>query len=434
LLQSEKVKKYMDDVCAQVRWKQAHDVIKADLAAHIEDQAEAYENQGMAQDTALSAAITEMGDPVSTGAMLDASYRPASTILPLVPLCVLVFMGLLCQITVYGLTFDYVLALMLGSGCFALLYNINLHRFTRFAPYVYGAMIFILFAMSGHFPYNPRKATVAAALLCTIPALLSCLIYRLRDTGIKGLLICGAATAVPLLICTMLPGYSSVAMVGIACLVLITFAIFKGTFGCKKWLALLITYGGVALAFFLIIRLNPYILNRIYSTTIAPETDSMGYGWFTLRLKEVLAHLRPFGASSFTPDYPLEAPFFVNDYLLAALMQQYGYVPASALILAPLAFAGIGFYKTARLKSLSGQLIAFGIVSVFTMQTVFYVISNLGFFVGIPMPLPFIANGNTALVANFALMGLLFSLFRCDQLDTEKSTPLPRLKIRFEWV
>lgn len=433
MLQSENVKKYLDDVCAQVRWKQAHSTIKADLAAHIEDQAEAFENGSMAQEDALAAAVAEMGDPIGTGSMLDASYRPASTLLPLVPLCVLIFLGLLCQITVYTLTFDYVLTLMFGGGCFLLLYNINLHRFTQFAPIVYGLLVFVLFAMCGHLPYNARKVTVACALLCILPALLACFIYRYRGKGIKGLLICGMVTAVPLVICLDLSSFSAVAMSGIACLALLTFAILKGTFGCRKWLALLVAYGGITLAVLLLISFNPYIINRIYSTTIAPETASESFGWFTLRLREVLSHLKPFGASSFTPDFAVEAPFYLNDYLLAALMQQYGYVPTSALVVAPLTFAGIGYYRVFKLKSLSGQLMAFGIVSAFTMQTVFYAVSNLGFYIGVPMPLPFIANGNTALMVNLAMMGLLFSLLRCDQLDTEKAAPQPRLRIRLEW-
>ena len=81
-----------------------------------------------------------------------------------------------------------------------------------------------------------------------------------------------------------------------------------------------------------------------------------------------------------------------------------------------------------------GKLLACGIMSAYTMQTLSYVVSNLGIFICAPLPLPFIAHGNTALVINFAMAGMLLSLFRTDGLYTDApSGKAKRLRIRFEW-
>lgn len=44
---SDRVNEYLKSVCAEVRWRQAHDAVREELAAHIEDQTESYMRSGM---------------------------------------------------------------------------------------------------------------------------------------------------------------------------------------------------------------------------------------------------------------------------------------------------------------------------------------------------------------------------------------------------
>ena len=71
---------YLNQVCGQVRWKKAHGCIRQELTAHIEDQAAQYRKEGLEEAEAWAKAVAAMGDPVETGALLDASYRPAPPI------------------------------------------------------------------------------------------------------------------------------------------------------------------------------------------------------------------------------------------------------------------------------------------------------------------------------------------------------------------
>ena len=73
---SDRVNEYLKSVCAEVRWRQAHDAVREELAAHIEDQTEAYMRSGMERETAERKAVESMGSPAETGLRLDASYRP----------------------------------------------------------------------------------------------------------------------------------------------------------------------------------------------------------------------------------------------------------------------------------------------------------------------------------------------------------------------
>ena len=50
------------------------------------------------------------------------------------------------------------------------------------------------------------------------------------------------------------------------------------------------------------------------------------------------------------------------------------------------------------------------------------------------LPLPFLSYGNTSLMVNMAMMGLLCSLMRSDGLYADKEPkPLNKLRLRLEW-
>ena len=67
---------YIAQVCEQVRWKKAHDVVSEELLAHIEDQTEAYREEGYTEDEAEYLAVEQMGDPVLAGSQFDKVYKP----------------------------------------------------------------------------------------------------------------------------------------------------------------------------------------------------------------------------------------------------------------------------------------------------------------------------------------------------------------------
>lgn len=75
-----------------------------------------------------------------------------------------------------------------------------------------------------------------------------------------------------------------------------------------------------------------------------------------------------------------------------------------------------------------------GICASLLMQTVQYILGNCGITVISWLPLPFLSYGNTSLVVNMAMIGLLCSLMRSDGLYADKEAkPLNKLRLRLEW-
>lgn len=56
-----KMNEYLSQVTDQIRCQKVHKAVRAELKAHLEDQAEAYESEGMSADEAMEKAVLENG-------------------------------------------------------------------------------------------------------------------------------------------------------------------------------------------------------------------------------------------------------------------------------------------------------------------------------------------------------------------------------------
>ena len=67
------IQSFLDVVAEQIRWKRARPVVTAELERHLEDQRDAFAEEGL--ENAEELAVEEMGDPVSVGTELDRARR-----------------------------------------------------------------------------------------------------------------------------------------------------------------------------------------------------------------------------------------------------------------------------------------------------------------------------------------------------------------------
>ena len=52
-----KMNEYLSQVTDQIRCQKVHKAVRAELQAHLEDQAEAYESEGLSADEAMEKAV-----------------------------------------------------------------------------------------------------------------------------------------------------------------------------------------------------------------------------------------------------------------------------------------------------------------------------------------------------------------------------------------
>jgi len=439
-------KNYLDKVCSAVRWKQAHEAIRRELSDHIEDQAKAFEADGFAPDEAIEKAVLEMGDAEEVGYGLDASYRPREVKGIAIPIAGLVLIGMICRIWVTNTPVDvkYIVAIIIGSLCAFALYNVNLYKFARYSGAVFIGGLIVMLVLLMVMVKDPRlfrfNNPIVYYAACFSPALYAGLVYSMRDTGIKGLLLCGAAAAALCLLVLMIPSWTGILSIVVSYLIILTAAILLGVFGPKKSSYLGIVYGGITIAAVLVLCLSgSYFMQRL-AGMLNPDLEPDGFGWLGHNIKGIVKNAKFIGASNYSIDgWGAAATLsFLRDlrwdYLITLILYKYGWLSVIALLLVIGSFLLDGFRHAFRLNSTLGKLLACGVMSGFTMQTLGYVVCNLGIFSCAPLSLPFISIGNTALVINLAMAGMLLSLLRTDGLYTDTaSSKAKRLRLKFEW-
>lgn len=67
---------YLNTLLAQIRDRRAKELVRAEIAAHLEDQEAFYLDYGCEEEEAQLRAVRQMGDPVAVGEALDQIHRP----------------------------------------------------------------------------------------------------------------------------------------------------------------------------------------------------------------------------------------------------------------------------------------------------------------------------------------------------------------------
>ena len=148
----ERVEEYCRIVNEQVRWKVAHVNISEELENHIDDQKNAFIQQGMDKDEAIEAAVKEMGDPYSVGLSLDRVHKPKVQGMMLILAIILTFIGAFTR---------YLIVKDLGSTRF--MFNDAILLITGIALMI--LFYYIDFSIIGKYPFIIFSAVILASIV-----------------------------------------------------------------------------------------------------------------------------------------------------------------------------------------------------------------------------------------------------------------------------
>ena len=415
---SERVTTYLNDVCAQVRWKQAHPVIAHELAGHIEDERQSLLGQGFPEEAAEKQAIKEMGDALEVGRRFDEAYRPQKDWSVWIPFAVLMVFGFLTRAYIQGSFFhDYMPLLLLAflGACF-----IPVGWLSKWAWLLYGAYFLVLVGpISGVILRALRVRgynAYADYLLLFLPILSALLIYRMRGRGILG--VCLICVAHSIIAWIMLPSYmGNYILIAFACLPLPLYAIVRGWFDCNKTVAALIMVLPVALLLLVIFLVQPYRLIQLRGI-IAPSAGGGATTLYGVVVERILSNAKLVGPidPSFldgrVSGLVLASADFANNFMLVVLAAKLGKIVFVAAVLLLAAFMFLALRICMKQRSMLGKLISLSVLLTFAAQGAGYIAGNLGITLLLRYPMPFVAFGDQAMLCNLILCGLLFSTFR----------------------
>lgn len=437
---SDPFKTYTQKVCEQIRWKKAHPAVEKEMDNHLLDQRDAYIAQGDEESTATEKALLQMGDPVSVGAALDSTHKPAPQWGMIGLVLVLFILGAVIQFYVlsHGLDETYsassparlTVFLVLGLAAFVGAYFLDFSFIGKHPFLLLGLLLSIevfrqffgidfygqTWVSFGPFSLSP------AALSLLFPPVFCSLFYYLRKKGRKGYFIGGILAAV---FCFLLAlGHTAGGLLIFLCSagLLMLIAARRSWFG-EKTTSVFIFFIIAAVVIFGVFLLTsaPYVLYRFSRlfTAFHPEADPQGAGYLPLLIQDTLEHSVFFGQG--TPvEHRLWLPDMRSDFVLTYITYRFGWLVSGGIVALLTVFFIFGFRKCLRQRSVLGKMVSLSILMTLVAETLLYIAVNLGFIPAAPIALPFLSYGGATFIINMGLVGILLSTFRTGEvyLDT----------------
>lgn len=432
-MQNDEIKEYSKTVCEQIRWKKAHSIIAKEIEDHLCDQKEAYVRQGDDEKTATQKAIMQMGDAVSIGMELDKIHKPKPQWTMILLTFILMLTGMLSNYFVDSSEYSmvkfspvpYVIALAVFFAC----YFIDFSFLGKYGNYIYfivlvlsGIQLLFGDTLGGRVYFSAGRFTISLSYLSLIyPLVYSLLIYSLRKKGFKGFVLCIIGFIPYALILLFVPSFSGFFLFTITALTILCISIVKGWFGIEKrqgTILVLIMFVVAAAIALIYIILYPYALDKI-RVVLNPYPEQYDQGYIYGLVREMLANSNFVGRGSvperfegYIPGIPLSD----TDYILTAITYNFGWVAFIAIAAMITVFSVVGLYRVFRQKSVLGLLVSLPVMLTLILQSVLYIISNLGYGILSALSLPLISYGKIALIINAALIGFMLSVFRTEDI------------------
>ena len=445
-------KEYMEILLSQIRNEKAKEFVGEEIGAHIDDQTDTYMEFGLDQDTAEKKAVRSMGDPVETGASLDRIHKPKMSWSMIALVAILSVFGLVLQFLI-GREADnmyyfqnHVVFVILGLIAMMLICFIDYSRLVmrgREIALVY--LIFCLISMIFGRHYNganmymhfgPVTFSLHFIMYLSLP-IFACLLYLYRNKGKRQLLIPIGFIAILLLGCAARG--CSIILVGNIWLVagvILTYAFLKGWYPVKikstisiMW-AILLGVPAIMLGTMLSrANLYSYVSHRLDYFFTGEGAYAVMYGQF-LPIREVLGNTYFFGGMASGGQSLTAENSIACDYILLHAASYYGMFVLIAVVALLAIFCGKVFHTSFKQKNQVGTIIGISCGMIFLVQIAEYVLMNLGLIPGTTVFLPLISYGGTGTVVSFILLGLLLSIYRYQNLVTEKKMKHKRLVIK----
>lgn len=428
-----KMEEYLNSLTKQIRCQRAREPVRREIQAHIEDQTEAFQMDGMSEEEAREAAVLDMGDPVAVGNDMDRLHRPK------MPWSMLVFSGLLGTA---GLLVQYLVQLFFtelpwtadisfGRQFFYLVISIlvmtavcrfDYSRIGYYAKEIYlGLFALLLLGMvAGAVPVNGAarwislpfpgiQLNVSMLVLLFVP-LYGAILYLHRGQGYRGLSMAAIRWMLPaLLLAWLCSSIYTIFLLLLAFLVVFTAAVCQNWFCVSKRRVLLTVYSAVLLLAGILIwcGLNygaGYQAARIQSYLTRGHSNS----YQAEVLRQIIASSRWTGPVKDNMQ-DLMAALSSLDYTLAYVIACCGRL-AGILAVSLILILILLFFRLARKqKNQMGMMMGIGGSTVFLFQLIFYVTDNLGVSL-MGSYCPFLSYGGSGMLVTYILCGLMLSI------------------------
>lgn len=438
---------YLAILTGQIRSPKAKAMVEREIKDHMEDQTEAYESAGLNHEEAAAKAVVEMGDPVTVGVELDRIHRPRAGWSFLLWIICFSIVGLFVQyfcyyrigpVTRYGHYYTgsgsafirQCLYTLTGLMVMGIIYFVDysiLGKLAKSLGFLFLGGLWFICALD-ILPYVGGSFSYLKCLLYLFVPIYGGILYQYRGGGLpelcKSLLWLGAAFCLGT---RWIGGGLGVTLdMAVVCYILFLFSILKGWFSLPKKPALLLLglLAPAAAFIFSLVNLASYQIARL-QTLLNPTAYSETSGYMLVRAREIVSNLTLWGTeweildkqgklpAQLLPDVPY-------DYIMLQAASVGGIVAVALLITFLVLFCCYLMRMVFCQKSQLGQIMGFGCALMLGVEIVRNLLNNFGIYTLSTGGLLFFSYGRFHTIAVYALLGVLLSIYRHQDLVWEQ--------------
>lgn len=428
---SEKILEYLDTVCGQIRWKEARAGVREEMTDHILSQKAAFLAEGKEEPEADAMAVDEMGDGLSVGLELDRIHRPLPQWQLMIPVFLLLAAGVVCRVFVDGMepfSLSVLLPVLAAAILFFAGYFLDYTVIFRRSGWIAAAAALIL---AGTLIFGEKHIGQSYGRIFSVffqlsylgfllPLVLLAVLALVRKKGGPGYCLAMAAAGAGMVYLILCGSLSFVLLFAVAAWVLLWMAVSADWFALgkdkgRKWFLFLT---GVALILGVLFLLLPGRTRFLWAVG-RMTGDEMESGFLCSLVGRFWQNSQWVGHGTYPEGNWGRILMEVTEefgYSHDILLAQLAFVLGKAVVVAVMAVFLFFFLWSIRLvrrqSSLPGRMTAVCIWLVLLFETVVFFAFNLGFLLVSATALPLVSYGNSALLINAFLMGLLLSVFR----------------------
>ena len=448
---------YITSLKNQIRDKGAKELVAREMLSHIEDQSEDYESQGIAHDEAVAKAVKEMGDPVSVGTDLNRIHRPHMEWHLFILVVFISITSLLVQAWVNASLSSHqssgilenlgrrpVAMVVVGLATMLLVYRLDytiLSGKSKILGLIYLMLISSLAlnfgcqinGVSRWVSLGGITLSVHSLILFYLP-IFAGILYDYRGRGYGAMAKIVAWMFAPI-VCLILCGNASlpvIAMLLISETILFTLALCRDWYQVKKLPLILgglgASTGAIVLGLVYIASRNGYQTMRLGSWLsrigigASHAGDPSGMDYINNMLSQALGSCNMFTGSDMAVNYMKSVPGSQSDFILGSVGASCGMIAVIGIVAL---LGGLSWYIL-RISLRQNNALGFIVGSASAVAIGIQALSNVLIVFGVlPLTesvLPMFNIGMSSILANYALLGLILSIYRYKDIRSEIKT------------
>lgn len=427
---------YINTVVEQIRCERIRDDISMEMEHHIDDQTDAYIEEGMEREEAMKKAVLDMGDPVIAGVSLDRVHRPRMAWNVLIVIGIMSIVSILLQYVICKQTgvedMNFYLrkqsiSVLIGLGLMFGVYFIDYSMIGTFGRTIGGIFLMLLYltvffigtkinGVSAWLSIGGLHISMKAMLYLYAP-IYGAILYHYRKKGYGALLLSLVWIVLPVFASIFMPSLNHAISLCLILVMMLSVALVKDWFLVNKKVVLSVLWGFMILipiAGGIIITQNNQTLFHDYQAErihLFFHPDTAGDTYVINQVRDMVGSSKFIGGCETTSS--TSTLININsDYILTYIMSYYGILVA-LLLVGFIGFLIVKMFKISRKqKNQLGMMMGYGCGFVYSVQLVIYFLWNLGLWPTGEGYLPLLSYGGSGLVVSYLLLGILLSIYR----------------------